>query len=337
MKIGDQDQISTFASEVITRNITVLQKCMGGARRQNTIEVIHDLRVASRRARVALDVFRQILPAKKNRGWEKEIKGLTKAFGDARDLDVQLAFLQTFFNQNGELQNRPGRRRLTLRISQRRKRLENDLMNKLDDVAKKSFLQDILDELRGKALDNHQVFTPPSPLFELSFNTLNKRLDEFLFYEVYLPFPDRIKELHLMRIASKRLRYTLEIFAPLYADEMNKILEVMRDVQTGLGEIRDCDVWLKYLPRFLEKEKMRVSTYFGNPRPFQRLVPGIQLLIENRKMERERLYSSFISKWKIWRQDEIWSTFRQMIFNPVLVNPNLDDIKSNGETKNIAA
>ena len=325
-KKGDDFQITSFAISVITRNTVILQSCIKNIKKRNETEDIHDLRVASRRVRVALEVFRQFLPAKKFKVWEPAVAGLTKAFGNTRDLDVQMAYISGFSKSHDEPQNRPGMRRLKLRLEQRKSKLIDKLEEKLADVQKGNILQNIINDLKNQAEDSPAEITPPAPIFELSFNIINKRLDDFLFYEVYLPFPERIKELHLMRIAAKRLRYSLEIFAPLYPNHLENILEIMRTVQTDLGEIRDCDVWLDFLPKFMEKERQKVNAYFGNPRPFQRLVPGIQLLLNDRKKERDLLYAKFLSDWKKWRQLEIWSTLRQTIFNPVMGNPPATDI-----------
>ena len=333
IKQGADFQIITFAADVITRNTDILQSCIKNIKRRNETEDIHDLRVASRRVRVALDIFRQFLPAKKYKVWEPAVAGLTKAFGNTRDLDVQLTFINGFFKTHDEPPNRPGGRRLKLRLEQKRSKLKQQLEEKLAEVQKDGILQKIINELKNQAADSPSAITPPAPIFELSFNMINKRLDDFLFYEIYLPFPERSRELHLMRIAAKRLRYSLEIFAPLYPDGLDNTLEIMRSVQTGLGEIRDCDVKLDFLPKFMEKERQKVHVYFGNPRPFQRLVPGIQLLLNDRKKEREILYTKFLYDWKTWRQAEVWSTLRQTIFNPVMGNPPISDINNPGIEK----
>lgn len=329
MNDDGQTQISSFAANVIIRNTSILQTCIEKTRDRNESEDIHDLRVSSRRVRVALEVFRQFLPAKKFKDWEPAIADLTKAFGNARDLDVQLTYLKEFFQKNDDIKTRPGGKRIRLRIEQRLYKGEQRLQNKVKEIEKTGLLQEIVHDLKPQAVVVPKKIIPPSPIFELSFNVLNKKLDEFLFYEIYLPFPERIKELHLMRIASKHLRYSLEIFAPLYPDQLEKILEIMRIVQTGLGEIRDCDVWLAYLPQFMEKEKKRVLAYFGNPRPFQRLVQGVELVLNDRKREREMLYTEFLDKWKAWRMGETWSNLRQAIFNPVLANPAFPNTEAN--------
>jgi CHAD domain-containing protein len=47
-------------------------------------------------------------------------------------------------------------------------------------------------------------------------------------------------ELHPFRLATKRVRYTLEMFGPVYGAGLDKYLAELRQVQTLLGAINDC-------------------------------------------------------------------------------------------------
>lgn len=46
-------------------------------------------------------------------------------------------------------------------------------------------------------------------------------------------------ELHAIRLASKKVRYTLELFAPCYGPGLEQRLETMKRLQTVLGEVND--------------------------------------------------------------------------------------------------
>jgi|YNPMSStandDraft_1061717.scaffolds.fasta_scaffold17923_3 CHAD domain-containing protein len=46
--------------------------------------------------------------------------------------------------------------------------------------------------------------------------------------------------LHAFRIETKRFRYTLELFQPLYGPGLAERLELLRKVQQYLGDINDC-------------------------------------------------------------------------------------------------
>jgi CHAD domain-containing protein len=60
------------------------------------IEPLHDMRVATRRLRAALEVFESVFPRKRFRKALKRVKALADALGERRDRDVELEFLARF-------------------------------------------------------------------------------------------------------------------------------------------------------------------------------------------------------------------------------------------------
>jgi CHAD domain-containing protein len=46
--------------------------------------------------------------------------------------------------------------------------------------------------------------------------------------------------MHRLRLATKRLRYTLEMFRPCYGPGLESRLELLRKVQQRLGDLNDC-------------------------------------------------------------------------------------------------
>ncbi len=58
------------------------------------IERVHDMRVATRRLRAALEVFEPCFPRKRFRKALKRVKALADALGERRDRDVAIAFLE---------------------------------------------------------------------------------------------------------------------------------------------------------------------------------------------------------------------------------------------------
>ena len=45
--------------------------------------------------------------------------------------------------------------------------------------------------------------------------------------------------LHRVRLASKRVRYTLELFQPCYGRKFGERMKALKDVQTTLGDVND--------------------------------------------------------------------------------------------------
>lgn len=60
-------------------------------------------------------------------------------------------------------------------------------------------------------------------------------------------------DLHQFRIAAKRFRYALEIFAPVYGTKLNARLESMKELQDLLGKLND----LVTARELLSKERKR--------------------------------------------------------------------------------
>jgi CHAD domain-containing protein len=58
------------------------------------IEHLHDMRVATRRLRAALEVFQPCFPAKRHLKALKRVKALADALGERRDRDVAIEFLE---------------------------------------------------------------------------------------------------------------------------------------------------------------------------------------------------------------------------------------------------
>src|SRR6476661_8306056 len=76
---------------------------------------------------------------------------------------------------------------------------------------------------------------------------LRQRLDDMYAYAPFIDNPDNIQELHDLRIAAKRVRYTLELFEEfLPASSKDFALELGR-LQDELGALHDSEVMLTLL------------------------------------------------------------------------------------------
>lgn len=78
------------------------------------------------------------------------------------------------------------------------------------------------------------------------------RLDEFNQWGRYADEPHRVSELHNLRIAAKRLRYTLEIFADVLPSAISSVIEEITKMQDELGTLHDTDVMIALVRHSLE-------------------------------------------------------------------------------------
>ncbi|MGA8744840.1 MAG: CHAD domain-containing protein [Solirubrobacterales bacterium] len=90
-------------------------------------ERVHDMRVATRRLRAAMEVFASCFPRKRGRRALKEVKALADALGERRDRDVEIEFLERF-----AVQVPPGERDQTAALIAR---LREERLGGNDDLA----------------------------------------------------------------------------------------------------------------------------------------------------------------------------------------------------------
>jgi CHAD domain-containing protein len=80
--------IATRAEELIAHSANVLDIA--------DIERLHDMRVASRRLRAALEVFEPCFPGREYRRALRDVKSLADALGERRDRDVTIKAVRSF-------------------------------------------------------------------------------------------------------------------------------------------------------------------------------------------------------------------------------------------------
>ncbi len=141
---------------------------------------------------------------------------------------------------------------------------------------------------------------------------LHTRLEELYQFAPYISDPARVEELHNMRIAAKRLRYTLEIFAPCFSGkDFEKLSASAKSVQEQIGEIHDRDVRGPLLSAFL--------TAHAAARPEIR--PGLERLIQSQQSERAALYRKFIAYWNKLQKQGFKREFLQMLVQAENIPP----------------
>lgn len=306
-------EVCLFASEALTKRVWALLDEAAGVRENRDPECLHRMRVASRRLRNALSLFGGCFPEEERKRWEKEARNVGRALGEARDADVQAASVAALVKNLGDRRLRPGAERLLLRLKQRRERLQPKVLRALDELEESELKNGFPEALRG--LSARMRLSVPEPaegmktVRDAAVELLVRRAVELEAFQPVADHPERVEELHAMRIAVKRLRYTLEIFRSLFDGETEPVLETLKKLQDLLGEVHDCDVWIEFLPLFLEKERRRTFRYFGHERPMARLRPGIGFLLEEFRRRRGEMFEEFRDFWRKNQEAVGWKGF----------------------------
>jgi CHAD domain-containing protein len=90
------DPFGSVAARVVSVRADELLEHSEGVLDTGDVEKLHDMRVASRRLRAAMEVFEPCFPRKRFRSALREVKAIADALGERRDRDVSIGALQGF-------------------------------------------------------------------------------------------------------------------------------------------------------------------------------------------------------------------------------------------------
>lgn len=94
-----EESFSASAERVVAVRAAEVFAHSEGVLDMDEIEHVHDMRVATRRLRAALEVFEPCFPTKRHRKALKRVKALADALGERRDRDVAIEFLSGFVGE----------------------------------------------------------------------------------------------------------------------------------------------------------------------------------------------------------------------------------------------
>lgn len=130
---------------------------------------------------------------------------------------------------------------------------------------------------------------PDRPLSPNIARIVAVRLDELRGFGDAALAPDAGEAQHDMRIAAKRLRYVLEIFAPCLGEEADAARRAAKQLQSVLGDLHDCDLML---------------TKVGQ-------IGSVAVLLRDR---RERLFREFVELWQSEASKGTWAALDHSLF-----------------------
>lgn len=208
-------------------------------------EQVHQLRVATRRALAALKAFDELLPTKRRTWFEKQLRRLRRAAGEARDLDVLTSRLADDLDcdatsvgcmQTTSIGGRTARDRLVAMLSRQRVVSRQPIRDRYErlleaDWAKRT--ERLLERLEQQPSSGKQgTFAAYSrsrfrPLVGHFFAAADRRMRT-------------ADDLHAFRIEGKKIRYILEIFATVFPERVrSRCYAALEQLQETLGDFTD--------------------------------------------------------------------------------------------------
>ncbi|HEY6806386.1 MAG TPA: CHAD domain-containing protein [Pyrinomonadaceae bacterium] len=268
-------------------------------------EGVHSMRVASRRLRSAL---RDFSPYIKKRGLAptlKKIKTVADALGEVRDQDVALEALQELAPKTS-----PSVAKVIEHTIEQRKEERDKARKDLKEIVSKNELDQLKVEFRAVVVSTTNAGpgerSANQSYIKVAGDIIQDRLTDFekLSDSLFKPFD--VKELHELRIASKRLRYAIELFDQCWAHSTLAIAKRISRLQTSLGNIHDCDVWIESFGKTLIDSKKQ-------PEPAE--MEAIAWLLSHFMKIRIGYFREAFAQWTDWEAEEISEKLRHAVKN----------------------
>jgi len=196
------------------------------------VEKVHQLRVATRRAIAALELYRAWLPRGENRWLSKRLKKIRRAAGAARDLDVLAEWMRN------ELDGRAGG--LLARVADERAAAQPKIMAVADQSEHENhFRRKMYGLLAGVRPRGKRQKTQDVSFHNWAESQLGQAAENF-----FGALPNQnsdLSALHQFRICGKQLRYTLELLASAFGPILREQhYPIVQKLQEQLGRINDC-------------------------------------------------------------------------------------------------
>lgn len=207
-------------------------------------ENVHQLRVFSRRAAAALEIFEAWLPPRRGRWISKQVKKIRRAAGEARDLDVLLMRWTHRDSQMPAAQSEL----LLEHVGAMRREAQRPIRKIRKKLRRKRFARHAVKFL--KRLRNRAGDEPCGERFVCMARVALSRL-----VTPYLAAGDgelnAVETLHAFRIQGKQVRYAMEIFAGAFdAEFRGEVYPLVVALQERLGAINDHVTADAYLVRW---------------------------------------------------------------------------------------
>ena len=246
------DRLVDVAWKVVARQFTRLEWNEPGARLGADPEYVHDMRVASRRLRMALEVFATAIPQETRERFPEDLREVGRALGRVRDLDVGLELVAGMMEEAGE-EEREALEVFADDLSIRRARRRAELVEALDSERYREFAAAARAWIEAGPPSPGSVPAGGGPAFYAG-----ARLVDEAEHAAVAAYREADRDMapeavHALRLAAKRLRYALEFLAPVIGGGAKEQAKRIVRLQDFLGQHQDAITLLTRLRKYARK------------------------------------------------------------------------------------
>lgn len=303
--IRPDEQVPEVGRKILGFYFEQMMGCEAGARLGADNEALHNMRVAARRMRVALELFDPFFKKKVVKSFSSGLRNTTRSLGRVRDLDVFSGNLGLYLESLPE-NERLGFDAFLSHCGEKHNKARAKMIRFLDSDGYQSFTRQLSDFVNtpGKGVKRSKTIQP-NQVRDLAPIMIYEQLAAARAYEQIVGNAS-IKEFHALRLHLKRLRYTVEFLHDALGPESKEIIRDVKTLQNHLGSLNDADVACQILNEFSDKQ----STLPNHER--LDMEPVFSYLAAKRD-ERNRLLATFPEEWKAIMRKELYEKVAKAI------------------------
>ena len=243
------DRLTDVAHKAIARQFQRMLWNEPGTRLGVDPEHLHDMRVATRRMRTALDLFETAIPDVPRREFANDLRWVGRALGRVRDRDVALLHVAALSEDAPELEL-PAWRIFRHSLELERARARVRLIARLDSERYAAFVERARAWVEAPAPTSADLPAGGSPAYTVASRLIAERMGALAAsYEEAERLVDQ-PSLHAFRIAAKRARYAHEYFGDTAGPRAPRRAKRLAGLQDFLGEHQDIVTLLRRLRKY---------------------------------------------------------------------------------------
>ena len=174
-----------------------------------------------------------------------------------------------------------------------------------------------------------------APVIDNARRIIETRLEEMLSFAPWVDDQNNVEEIHNLRIAAKRLRYSLELFRFGLPSGSGGLIDEVKEIQEHIGDMHDADVMIERVLEIVNGDvQHRTARLLGIASAVERgtvaqrhqrlksamasrTTPRDEIafytLVAQRADDRDHAYDRFITAWRRMEETDFPTRLRQCI------------------------
>ncbi|MCP4129205.1 MAG: CHAD domain-containing protein [Gammaproteobacteria bacterium] len=236
------------ANHLIQVSMDVARQNEEGIKADYDTEFLHDYRVALRKARSIISLFKGVYSEADTLSLKQDFSQIMKSTNSLRDLDVYLLDKKHLFDLLPTRMHIGLDQMFDAFAGERKKQLQLVIKN----LSSKSY-QSAIQTLQKRFTDGSIPGGSKALTHSLTFATklIWKRYTKVCLIARHINDETPDEEVHELRIQCKKLRYLMEFFSDLFPQKIKPLIKSLKRLQDNLGRFNDFSVQQESLQVFL--------------------------------------------------------------------------------------